>query len=153
MVCQRWGCVMRKTLRTHLEISSGKIHTHTWKISGDLEIYRTWKNPGPLEIYRAPGLFQVSWKFPGGYLNSHWTSSATLTTILTFFVTDKWQVIAFAILATFQSKLHKLIAHRCTQRNMKQGKCTNINDNMTNINVNQSTHGHDPSSALLFLRL
>ena len=75
MVCQRWGCVMRKTLRTHLEISSGKIHTHTWKISGDLEIYRTWKNPGPLEIYRAPGLFQVSWKFPGGYLNSHWTSS------------------------------------------------------------------------------
>ena len=41
MVCQRWGCVMRKTLSTHLEISSGKIHTHTWKISGDLEIYRT----------------------------------------------------------------------------------------------------------------
>ena len=25
----------------HLEISSANLHTRTWKISGDLEIYRT----------------------------------------------------------------------------------------------------------------
>ena len=58
-----------------LEISMGIKDTDTWKFSGALKISRTWKNPGPLEISRAPGNFKVSWKFPGGSLISHRTSS------------------------------------------------------------------------------
>ena len=59
-----------------LENSRGVLHLLPWKYPGALEIFRTWKKPGPLEYSRAPGKIQVSWKFPGGDLISHWTSSA-----------------------------------------------------------------------------
>ena len=61
-----------------LEISMGIKDTDTWKFSGALKISRAWKNPGPLEISRTPGNFQASWKFRGGCLISHWTSSGEI---------------------------------------------------------------------------
>ena len=61
-----------------LENSRGVQHLLPWKYPGALEISRTWKKPGLLEFSRAPGKIQVSWKFPGGDLISHWTSSATI---------------------------------------------------------------------------
>ena len=70
--------MQKRTLYTPslLENSRGVLHLLPWKYPGALEISRTWKKPGPLEFSRAPGKIQVSWKFPGGDLISHWTSSA-----------------------------------------------------------------------------
>ena len=66
--CRRWWWGRWRRTRGPLEIfrvpglfQLYRIHAHTWKFPGSLEISRAWKNPGPLEIFRVPGNFQLSW--------------------------------------------------------------------------------------------